>query len=685
MQSVQLFLNGQRVDLSSDSPIALTFQINNLAEVKNQQGNTSNQFKLPLTQLNRRILGFPDDIRLTNNLPYTKYEAKLVQDGIEIIPAGMAELNSTDENNASITVISGNVDFFDLIDAPIYDMGDSTKPAGVKQVFKPFNHIWNIANAATSQKKTTGWIYPVIDYGSISPLAPYKVDVRQLRPAFFLKTAIDLITGQTGYTVKADILDDPLYNKLLIPFAADNFEHGYDYQNQPDELGIVANTVSDQSATHLSIFAPSAGVIPFPNVSSDPAGQFNGTKFTSNAIFTGEVIVTIPKFYFNGRVGGGNPTSVNINIQLKAPGFDNFIAATLTYDLTNNQFTREPGTSGSGLRGYNTFTQKKVSAVIDFKPGYEASVVYEFQHDIPGFFTLYAGATLQIKAQNDNVRFGQEIQCERILPDINQKDLLKDNLQRFGIICQTDNSNRTVTLASFKNIVRNIPIAKNWTAKCKNIGKGVVFKLGNYAQLNNLKYKEDEAITNGYADDVITIDDKTLPSSVDLFTSQFAPTLNTPFVGGEIAQIKKIDDPESDLNFSVGTAPRILIDEKRNLNNIGGGTTIEFTDGSTSLYINDVISTPYFYKNAGAFSLSWQDKGSNPGLISLYYKELERILTRTKKVTRYFLLSPRDILELDLLIPIYLEQDNAYFYISSIQQWRKGVACAVELVKIGEI
>src|ERR1700752_3727063 len=112
MNQIQLYLNNQLVDLSDDSPIALTFQINNLAEVQNQQGNTSNQFKLPLTQRNRRILGFPDNVIFTTNLPYQKYQAKLVQDGLEIVPYGIAELNGMDQDMANITILSGNVDFF---------------------------------------------------------------------------------------------------------------------------------------------------------------------------------------------------------------------------------------------------------------------------------------------------------------------------------------------------------------------------------------------------------------------------------------------------------------------------------------------------------------------------------------------------------------------------------------------
>lgn len=146
MNHLQLYINDQLVDLNDDSPVALTFQINNLAEVQNQQGNTSNQFKLPLTQRNRQILGFPDDIAFTTNAPYQQYQAKLVQDGLEIIPYGVAELNNVEQNNANITVLSGNVDFFDAIDGKLYDMGDSTSQwtnYGQNLVWQPYDHTWN--------------------------------------------------------------------------------------------------------------------------------------------------------------------------------------------------------------------------------------------------------------------------------------------------------------------------------------------------------------------------------------------------------------------------------------------------------------------------------------------------------------------------------------------------------------
>src|ERR1700753_602841 len=112
MDQLQLYINDQLVDLNDDSPIALTFQINDLAEVQNQQGNTSNQFKLPLTQRNRQILGFPDAVAFTTDLPYLQYQAKLIQDGLEVIPYGIGELSGIDQDTANITILSGNVDFF---------------------------------------------------------------------------------------------------------------------------------------------------------------------------------------------------------------------------------------------------------------------------------------------------------------------------------------------------------------------------------------------------------------------------------------------------------------------------------------------------------------------------------------------------------------------------------------------
>ena len=227
-------------------------------------------------------------------------------------------------------------------------------------------------------------------------------------------------------------------------------------------------------------------------------------------------------------------------------------------------------------------------------------------------------------------------------------------------------------------------MAKNWSSKCLNQGKQVSFQLGNYAQVNYMKYQDDSAVLpSKFGWSQINIADQTLPPNADLFVSPFAATLNRPYYGGTIAQILMIDNTSADDIFSTGVSPRILIDQKLNLAALG--KTITFTDGNgNNLVINDIISTPYFYKpdapepqaGYGPASLLFDD------LRKKYYTELEKILRRTKKVVRYIMLTPRDILELDLLIPVYIQQDGAYYYINKIDAWRKGQPTKVELIKL---
>jgi hypothetical protein len=686
MDQLQLYLNDQLVDLSDDSPIALTFQINDLAEVQNQQGNTSNQFKLPLTQRNRQILGFPDDVAFTTNLPYQQYQAKLIQDGLEILPYGIGELNGIDQDTAAITILSGNVDFFDAIDGKLYDMGDSTSQwsnYGQNLVWQPYDHIWNLENVANSQNKTDGWIWPVIDYGLITDDFSAPIDVHNMRPGFFIKTAIDLLLQSAGYKGTGTLLGDPLYPLMICQFSNGSFEHGTDFQNQYDTRGISVATGQDINIQHNQ---PSGniGQIPFGVIYSDPSNQFSSqTTFTPNQINAVLITFTIPHIRFQGKVTGKHPSSLNFYIKLNDPEAFDYLA-TLTIDFTGGYTQRVSG-DGANLFAYIDFYNQVLSFQTTLAVTESINITYEFMGDEPESFILYQGASLVIESQNQTVQFGQTIQCERIFPDISEKDLLKDTLQRFGIICQTDNTSKTISFNSLRDIVNNIPIAKDWTAKCLNQGKQVSFQLGNYAQVNYMEYQNDDNVLPlkfGWSQ--IKIADQTLPASTELFVSSFAATLNRPFYGGTIAQIKMIDDTSDSTDFSISVSPRILIDQKLNIGQLG--KTVTFTDGAgNNVFINDIISTPYFYKpdapepetGYGPASILFDD------LRKKYYPELEKILTQTKKVVRYILLTPRDILELDLLIPVYIQQDSSYYYINKIDSWRKGQPTKVELVKLG--
>jgi hypothetical protein len=688
MNQLQLYINDQLVDLNDDSPIALTFQINNLAEVQNQQGNTSNQFKLPLTQRNRRILGFPDDVAFTTNAPYQQYPAKLVQDGLEIIPYGIAELNQIDEDNASVTVLSGNVDFFDAIDGQLYDMGDSTSQwsdYGQSLVWQAYDHVWNVQNTAYSQTKTDGWIWPVVDYGMISN-SDYSttIDVHYQRPGFFIKTVVDLLLKSAGYKGAGSFLNDPLYPKLICQFANDSFDHGADVQNNVSYKSITVQTGQNFTRSHPDT-ANSIGSIPFSLVLSDPDHYYNPA---ANGYFVPEITSMTASVAFGISFTSTNPShasySSKVAIQIR---LYNDVSQADTEGTILAETMVDYADRGSAYA--ITLLNQAISFDQVLQPGQGIRITYEFTGYTGGTFTLNSGATFNIQNKTQEVQYGQVIQCERIFPDISQKDLLKDILQKFAIICQTDNANRVISFNSLRDIANNIPVAKDWSSKCIDQGKQIVFQLGSYSQVNYLKYKEDDGVLPlDFANSQINIADTTLPASGDLFESQFAPTLNRPFYGGTIAQILKKDPKSDDDDFSIGTEPRLLVDQKFDLRTIGKSVT--FNDGNTAnnIVVNDWISVPYFYKPDGEYNVCFCDMPSNngkklPGLQSKYYPEFQKVLTQSKKITRYLLLTPRDILELDLMIPVYLQQDNAYYYVNKIDSWRKGQPCKVELVKLG--
>ena len=703
MNNIQLFLNDKPVDLSDDNPIALTFQINDLAEVQNQQGNTSNQFKIPLTQNNRAILGYADDISIENQnispqMPYSQLTAKVVQNGIEVFPNAVAEINQVDDDTASITILSGNVSFFDSLGGQIADMGDSTSQwsgYGANLVWKPFDHEWNLQNVAGSQQNTEqdGWIYPIVDYGLIDPAnfsAP--INVLNQRPGFFIKKAIDLLVQSTGYTARGSLLNDPLYPLLIAQFSNGSWEHGFDYQNVLNQV-VTVELSQNLNAVH-NTNQDDTGNIGWPYIVTNWNNQFiPGTGFVAAARESVAVTVIVPHLQFTGHVAGGTPSYLNIIIWLKTPGYPDANLGQLLFDFSGG-FTRQAGTDGSGLRGTGDIYNSKITVNTELQQGQGLYIGYEFHGDHPASFTLFSGAQWSVAAQNETVKYGQMVQCERILPDISQKDFLKDTLQRFGFICQTDVYTKSIIFASLNDIVNNIPIAKDWSSKCVDQGKQLNYTLGSYAQVNYMEFPTDPNILPlklGW--DEIIINDKTLSTVAnDMLVSKFGPSLNRPFYGGTIAEITMIDNTtavESDTaNFSIGVQPRILVDQKIDLRNYNNAS-VTFTDTVNNIVVNNIISVPYFYKPDGIYNLCWCDMPSTnsqnplPGLKSNYYGPLQKILQNTKVLVRYFLLTPRDIAELDLLIPVYLQQHNAYFYINKIDSWRKGQPCKVELVKLG--
>lgn len=120
----QIWVNGQEVDLYSNTDIKFTYQVNDIAEVKDRQANYTNSFNLPRTANNIRVfegLGEPSD---SSTIPYNKIPCQLALEGFDLITKGWLNITETTDNEYKIHVYSGLINFFKEIESKnLSDLG----------------------------------------------------------------------------------------------------------------------------------------------------------------------------------------------------------------------------------------------------------------------------------------------------------------------------------------------------------------------------------------------------------------------------------------------------------------------------------------------------------------------------------------------------------------------------------
>ena len=111
---LEVYINGELIELQPNINIGLTYQVGSILNLSGRSGNLSNKFTVPKTQNNTRILGTILNINAGTNIPYQRNSGKIVQNGLELFPDGLAIVESSG-SSYSLTIYSGNVSFFDLI------------------------------------------------------------------------------------------------------------------------------------------------------------------------------------------------------------------------------------------------------------------------------------------------------------------------------------------------------------------------------------------------------------------------------------------------------------------------------------------------------------------------------------------------------------------------------------------
>lgn len=218
----ELYINDILIDLDEvEDPIALTFAVNDIADLQDRQSTFSNTVKFAKTGNNIKVMGYATIDSVTQDEPYNLLSAKLVQNGTEILPNGLFTLIQITDNFEG-QIISGIGGFAsEISDKKLIDLD-----------FTSLNHAYTDVNILASMSSIAGYIYPIIDYGTL-PVSDMAVPYTSLMPAVYTKTLIDMIIKQAGYKYSGEVFSDPVLDREIIPFTNDNFGKVINGENVP--------------------------------------------------------------------------------------------------------------------------------------------------------------------------------------------------------------------------------------------------------------------------------------------------------------------------------------------------------------------------------------------------------------------------------------------------------------------
>lgn len=667
--ALEIYADGIKLDLPNTVKIAFTFQVNDIAELKDRQASFSNQFKAPRTPTNDKALGFASQSTTGNRLQYSRINCLVVDDGIQVIPDGFLIVENF-EKEYGLTIYAGTLNLFEGMDSKFINE--------LREVSD--RHFWSNAAARGSLINASNYRYFLADYGGT--VTGLNVSGEYLLPWVSRRKIWDKIFQSAGFSVTGEPMNaDELNKSYLLAFRKDH----------PFELVDSAMRVSDaDSWVKTFSYIPATGFAPeFNTVVADPLAPLNPQMITAEPIGYSPVFPTnfinfsafrcrIPGTYlieWDVQMRTDMGTFINVfpgnTMQLKkiAAGDLYFTDAVNvgSFDVDNwdgtiatgGQYNQLP----AGSEKLHKFTTKLTLQVGDL-----LFLMAENHPNNPaGSLPFFLGSASEfriVELTEAPINFGDYVDPWVMLPEISHKNFVKGIAQELALTFDVDLMAKTCRVYSFSEVINNKQRAKDWSDKIVNLDAvRHEYHPGTYARENFFKYKTETGVSESLGLGSFTIDDDTLEETRDVLTLPWAATEMVLIEGEFLPQIKIYDAGE----WSDPTSPRVLIADTYTPGSI-------FSIGGTALPASYPVA--WFYVYGRDLNLDW------PTLLGKYYPDLILAFQNYLKTILFGILQPGDVTALDFSLPVYLRQYSAYYYLNKINQYRQNNPVKVELIRI---
>ncbi len=643
---MRLKIGDDFLDMDS-SIIAQTYAVNEIGNLKTRQGGFSNDFTIPLTARNQGILGVPGDINSASRNPYTKVAATLFDNGAPVA-FGPLKFQIFNDTTLQASFFADNSEWYSAIKDKLLSDLDLSE----------FDHVWNAANiddSSLTTPNTSGFIYPLIDYGEFATEATLTATVTQLYPAMFVHSVITRILFEAGWKIEGELVDHPVYNKMIMPFANADLVHSDSFLD--DNFQLLLKNADQLMSLGGDFFVEW-------DTASDlvvtPAGGVYDFNFT---VVVDTIGATVPVIDFY------RDSILIINLgTLPADGTFSFLVPNITMAAGGD-----------------------IQVKIDDSPT-DTTVCRA------------AGTFIEVTLHGEIIE-NSTIEMSRIVPTkMKQSDLIRYIFFIFGVVAQANTNSRTIKANLFNSIKANLDNAVDWSDKLDiSKTKEVNFTqlLDKYKSVSVLDYKDDDNDNELKAYEVETgetfgqgqfdIDNDHIQGLDIIFEAPFSPMININSFNNEmyIPQIRWLDsagvkevNPEPKIAL-IETGLDVDLLSRQVASTFSYGGNVASTIPFCWFVKTDYTTETNLFNDSLAFDQVAFPNANGEPMKDRFLKDYEDILNSMKYLKAFFHLTEVDISELDFTLPVFIEFYKAYFYISKIPNFvgSKGTTEA-ELTKI---
>lgn len=556
----KIYINNEQIDLTDEVSIPLNFNIADIREPEKRSTTWSKTVILPGTTFNNQLFSNIWNVNAVINSTGTTNFSPNFNPNLKAV----AEITYNEATQFKGICQLLNVNVTDKYEIQ-YEVAFFGELQNVYQFFNnkylrdldfsEYNHKYTLYNQQLSWNNTNGYVYPMIDYGyGINT----QFNVTNLFPALFVKTIIDKMFLDAGFTYQSNFFNTDTFKKLIIPYNGGSSLKLTNEQVAERTIRVSGNstqiiTLNGVITNNSDGFPNYAQVINLPDKTTPPnndagnlwydrSGGVNYNRFvvsksgtynlkfycrinvkhfpsTSTATLTSDrvllgnlLIVKNPQNF-----GSNYQTIANIPVWMKPTGtfidYDNVFNITATTGTTSYTITSGSTslTSTGELSVQSYLAQNDILEVKFYKtPG---------ANNIVGInpASIYTSGTRQSVSINSycetnilqdsffavaladtTIQEGDDVEVNSVLPDkIKQSDFFNSIIKAFNLFVEVDKANANKLIIEPRPTFYSSGTVQDWSNKLDYSKETKIIPLG---ELNNktfrFTYKEDNDFFN---------------------------------------------------------------------------------------------------------------------------------------------------------------------------------------------